>query len=68
MKSFSNFGDTTQASAAIKNMFKDIVDDDEMFALYARMYWRSYVALKQEGFSHDEAMQIVCSPSFKVTS
>lgn len=68
MRNFADVGDTTQASAAIKNMFKAIVDDDEMFAIYARMYWKVYVALKQEGFSHDEAMQIVCSPSFKITS
>lgn len=69
MKSdFADFGDTTQASEIVKNTFKAVVDDDEMFSLFARMYWRSYVALKKEGFSHEEAMQIVCSPSFKITS
>lgn len=65
---FVDLGDTTQASQMVKNSFKAIVEDDEMFSLYARMYWRSYVALKKEGFSHEEAMQILCSPAFKITS
>ncbi len=65
---FVNIGDTTQASKAIKDMFSAVVGDDELFSLYAQMYWNSYVALKKAGFNHEEAMQIVCSPSFKVTS
>lgn len=65
---FVEIGDTTQASQVVKDSFKAIVDDDEMFSLYARMYWKSYVALKMEGFTHEDALAIVCSPSFKVTS
>lgn len=65
---FVDIGDTTQASKIVKEAFKAIVDDDEMFRLYAEMYWKSYVSLKKVGFSHEDAMKIVCSPSFKVTS
>lgn len=65
---FVDLGDTTLASKAVKDIFKVLVDDDEMFSLYAQMYWKSYVALKKEGFSYEEAMQIITSPSFKITS
>lgn len=63
-----DIGADTQPAQMIKKVLGPIVDDDEVFQLYARMFWRSYVALKNVGFSHDEAMQIITSPAFKVTS
>jgi len=62
------FGEMPEFAKMIKATLEAVADDDELFDLYARMYWRSYIALKKVGFSHDEAMRIVTSPSFKVTS
>jgi hypothetical protein len=42
-----------------KEMIKDILKDDELFDLSAKILWKTYNALRKSGFDHDSAIQIV---------
>ena len=41
-----------------KEMIKDILKDDELFDLGAKVMYKSYQALRKNGFDHDSAVQI----------
>jgi hypothetical protein len=44
-----------------KEMIKDILKDDELFDLSAKVIWKSYSALRNNGFDHDSAILMVAN-------
>jgi hypothetical protein len=53
----------------MREVMRQFSDDPELFALMAKAFRKAYDALIQEGFSKDQAMQLLCSQGvgFKVS-
>ena len=48
-----------QGLKQIKEMFKTVIADDELFALGAQSMKKTFDALVNEGFTEDQAVKIV---------
>jgi hypothetical protein len=50
----------------IKGMLREMVADDELFAIMAQGYKKAYDALIKAGFTEEQAMQIVANQGMGV--
>ena len=52
----------------LKNMFKMIMGDDELFDLNAKLYFKLKQSFVKAGFTDEEAIKLLCSQKMLGTS